>query len=305
MSKRLTVIVAPLVVGAGIILGATAAMADTVDFTDNGTFSTQSLTEGIVTVTGSDAVSVRAGRGLGVLGGSPLLEAGETLSFSFDNVVDNVLIGDYIAADLDGDGTDLDATIEAFDVNGTSLGSVTTMIDPAFPIDVSGILAVSDLFKFDITISHDGIFVGSVSFQEVSGAESFSCAGFASPFHEPLTISKKTKKTIPAKIILEDADAYVITDTDIVAPPVITVEFNGVIFGDDTVDDNQLEPVGNSNQGNGFSYNPDMQQWEYRIGTKQFSEPGTYTVAVRSGDETEYTINATGGNCTNTFTRQN
>ncbi len=66
-----------------------------------------------------------------------------------------------------------------------------------------------------------------------------------------------------------------------------------------------MESVGKSNDGNAFSYNPDTQQWEHRIGTKQFSESGTYIVNVRSGDETEYTINATGGNCTNTFTRQN
>lgn len=133
----------------------------------------------------------------------------------------------------------------------------------------------------------------------------FTCSGFGPPFDTALTISKKTKRTIPAKMTLEDAAAYVITDADIVAPPVITVEFNGVIFGDDAVDDAALESVGKSNDGNAFSYNPDTQQWEYRIGTKQFASSGTYTVDVRSGDETEYTISATGGNCNSSFARQN
>lgn len=129
-----------------------------------------------------------------------------------------------------------------------------------------------------------------------------TCSGFNSPFDEPLYLSKKTKKTIPAKITLVDDEGYEVHVGDIAAPPVINVEFSGFVYGDGANGEDLLEPVGSSNDGNAFNFNLETLQWEYRLGTKQFSESGTYTVTVNSGDETEYMID---GSCTNTFTRSN
>ena len=294
------------IVGLGLGMAGNAA-ADTVDFTDNGSFSTPSLTEGSVTVTGSDDLVVIDNDGLSVLGGvsSFVLDPGETMSFSFASPVSNVVIGDYQAFDTDGNGLALDATLQSFDENGGLTGTVVTQFDGSLPIEVSNILGVPSLSSFDITMNFDGIRVGSVSFQEAgSDISEFSCAGFDSPFAEPLSIKKKTKKTIPVKMSLTDVDGFNVTDLNVVAAPVINVEFNGVVFGDGTTNDENLESVGNSNQGNSFSFNNDNQTWEYRLGTKQFSGTGTYTVSVTSGDNAEYTIDAVGGACLQIFVRQ-
>ena len=167
-------------------------------------------------------------------------------------------------------------------------------------------------FNYNITLENGGpITIETIKFRfqsEVIQIETIQtalkCIGFESPFDLPLGITKNTKRAIPAKITLEDVDNNLITDSDILAPPVINIEFGGVVYGDGVSDDELLEPVGASNEGNAFAFNPDTQQWEYRIGTKQFSTPGTYTVTVRSGNDSEYSIDTTNGNCNNTFTRQ-
>lgn len=131
-----------------------------------------------------------------------------------------------------------------------------------------------------------------------------SCTGFGAPFEGPITINKKAKGTIPVKIQLTDANGYNVSDVDINTAPVINVLFNGFVYGDSTTDDAALESVGSSNDGNQFSYNNDIESWEFRLSTKQFSGPGTYSVSVRSGDSGEYTVSATGGQCVQTFARQ-
>lgn len=167
-------------------------------------------------------------------------------------------------------------------------------------------------FNYEITLNSGGpvtvekivITLFAESIQIGSDQTLLSCVGFDSPFAQPIEIKKKTKKAIPAKIILKNNDDSIITGTDISAPPVINVEYEGVIYGDGAVNDASLEPVGASNEGNSFNFNSETHQWEYRIGTSQFSTPGTYTVSVRSGDESEYTIDSNSETCINTFTRQ-
>ncbi|MCS0397892.1 hypothetical protein ND972_13910 [Vibrio diabolicus] len=139
--------------------------------------------------------------------------------------------------------------------------------------------------------------------QQPPAVPEYSCEGFYEPFDQNITIKKKSKGTIPVKMELKDEYGYPMTDADISAPPVINVTFNSTVYGSGTTDDAALESVGSSNDGNQFSYNAAEGQWEYRLGTKQFSGTGTYQVSVTSGDLNEYTIN-NGGQCTNSFTRQ-
>lgn len=283
----------------------TNAVADTVDFTDNGGFTTSSLTEGIVTVTGSNDIEVTDNIGLSVVGGlaDVILDPGETMSFAFTTPVTDVVIGTYQAFDTDGNGLGLNATFEGFAPDGT-ITTVVAQFDGSLPIDVSGILGVASMSSFNITMNFDSIQIASITFQEVGGVPVLSCSGFDSPFSGPLSIRKKAKGAIPAKLSLTDSGGLGVTDLDVTAPPVVNVEFNGVVFGNGDTDDAALESVGKSNEGNAFAYNNDNQRWEYRLGTKQFSEAGTYLVTVKSGDAAEYTIDAPGGQCTQTFTRQ-
>jgi len=130
-----------------------------------------------------------------------------------------------------------------------------------------------------------------------------ACSGFLPPFDQPLSLKKKVKRAIPVDMVLTDADGFTITDTDIVAPPVINVLFGAQVYGVMPPDTDDLLPLGSANDDNIFRFDIDSWQWIYNLGTKQFTAAGTYTVTVASGDETEYTIDTSGGQCTQTFVR--
>lgn len=299
---------AGLVASAATLGMSSAALADTVDYTDNGISTTLSLYEGGVTVTGSNDIQVFSGSGLGIVGGinSAMIDSGETMSFSFDNPADNVVIPAFQAGDADGDGfIDLNATFEAFDENGSSLGTIMTDFDENTPVDVSAMFFGSSISGFDITMNNDMVRISQLSFTEAaSGVASFSCTGFGAPFDDALSIKKKSKKTIPVKMQLGDENGYNVSDMDVNAAPVINVAFNGVTYGNGSTDDAGLEAPGHSNDGNQFRYSVDDQAWIFNLGTKQFSSPGEYSVSVHSGDESEYTVSAASGQCAQTFTRQ-
>ncbi|MEK0274926.1 CARDB domain-containing protein [Vibrio vulnificus] len=139
--------------------------------------------------------------------------------------------------------------------------------------------------------------------QQPPSVPEYSCDGFYEPFDDKITIKKKSKGTIPVKMELTNEYSYPMTDADISAPPVINITFNSTVYGNGITDDAALESVGASNEGNQFSYNAAEGQWEYRLGTKQFSSAGTYQVTVASGDTGEYTI-SNGALCSQSFIRQ-
>jgi hypothetical protein len=113
-SKRLNHDSVQVVLLASATLGISAnAAAETVDFTDNGTFPTPFLIEGNVTVSGSNILFVLNGAGIGIEGGvdNTLLDPGETMSFAFATPVTDVVIDTYQAFDTGGSGLALNATL--------------------------------------------------------------------------------------------------------------------------------------------------------------------------------------------------
>lgn len=156
----------------GIGVPGSAALADTVDFTDNVSAIVPSLTEGGVTVSGSDDIAVSNGNGIGIIGGvAPSLDPGETMTFTFDTPVESVSISNFQTNDTDGGGLLLEATFEALDESNVSLGSVTTTIDPSLSIDVSDILGVGSFSRFDITMVQDGLRIGNLNFTPATAAD--------------------------------------------------------------------------------------------------------------------------------------
>lgn len=146
-----------------------AADALTVSFTDDGTFSAPSVTEGIVTVTGSADVNVLNFNGLGVVGGvsDDSVDIGESLTFTFSVPVTDVSLGRLGAATGD------QFTLDGFDANGGTLGPADTAVDVGFTIDVSGTLGNVPLTSFTIaTIGGTFARFSSVTFTEapVTGA---------------------------------------------------------------------------------------------------------------------------------------
>lgn len=316
MFDRLNATVAALAVGAATFFGAAGvAQADTADFAAIATITTPSLTVGAVTVTGSGDVQALCCTGLGIVGGlgDSVVDSGDIISFSFSVPATSVVMR-VLPCDLSGDGTvDLEALIQGTDGTGAAVNAGSIQLVPEFPvatapafvdIDIFAILGVGSLSSFDVTMQNDCIRVDSLIF--TLGGDPvpvLTCSGFMPPFDNALSLKKKVKRAIPVDIELNDADGYIVTDLDIVAPPVINVLFNGTVFGDVPPDDATLLPLGSANEDNAFRFDPESGQWIYNLGTKQFGAPGTYTVSVASGDTSEYTIDAPGGACAQTFER--
>lgn len=127
-----------------------------------------------------------------------------------------------------------------------------------------------------------------------------TCTGFSTPFAAPILLKAKVNRAIPVKMQLFD-NGTPITDANIAgAAPVVNVSF--APGGGPAVDvTDQLEPLGQSSDGNEFRYDPAAGQWIFNFGTKVFSAAGTYTVSVKPGD-TSYDISPT---CMGQFVRAN
>jgi hypothetical protein len=133
--------------------------------------------------------------------------------------------------------------------------------------------------------------------------QEIACTGFKAPFDQPVALKKKINRAIPLKIEVTDAGGFIVTDQDIMAPPVVNVLFNGQVFGTVPPDDAELLPPGAANEENIFRFDTASNHWIYNLGTKQFGAAGTYTVTVASGSNSEYTLNAPNGECAQTFER--
>ena len=134
-----------------------------------------------------------------------------------------------------------------------------------------------------------------------------SCEGFETPMNNgPVKVRKNkggrelppdapSTLVLPLKAELSDSDGF-ITDADIAARPVLQVRFDsgGGVANDVTAD---ALPAGVVTKGNQFAFTNDG-KWGFNLGTWNYTAPGTYTISVASGDETEYLINPT---CTATF----
>lgn len=306
-----------------VILATTGlAQANTVDFTNNGTSTTPSFTKDAVTVTGSITttpkdIQVLVGVGLGVVGeiSDATLDPGETMSFSFDNQVEGVVIDTFTPADSTGDGLNIEATITGFDGSGNNLGSDTAFITSGVPIEISNILNVGDISSFDITMIEDGLIIGSVSFQDASSGAvpEYSCYGFGNPLitddpstseTEHLSMQSKNTRTIPVKTPIIDQYGYDISGEDIAgAEPVINVTFNSAaIDGGTSANNKSLLRAKDADSGNQLDFNSNSGDWEYNLGTKNLKASGTYEIEITSGDSELYTLNKS--SCTIQFERE-
>jgi hypothetical protein len=96
----------------------------TVDFRNQGTFTSSSFSQNGVTITGSANLGFFAGDGLGVVGGAndDFMDVGEWLMFSFDEGAAQDI---SISRNLGGYAGPPFMVFEGFGIDGTSLGTVT------------------------------------------------------------------------------------------------------------------------------------------------------------------------------------
>jgi len=112
-----------------------------VDYTSIGTFQADTVRAMGSVATGSNAVGVLNLNGLGIVGGlsNNVVDGSEWIRFDFDSApVTDVSYFVPTAGNLNGDGTVGDATVEAFDRTGVSLGIE--------PVTGAGTMNVSAMF---------------------------------------------------------------------------------------------------------------------------------------------------------------
>ena len=118
---------------------------------------------------------------------------------------------------------------------------------------------------------------------------SYSCLGFGPPMDKGAVTVKKNR-VLPLKAELLSGCGYLVTDIDIIAPPVIQVVFEaGTTEAEDVTDD--ALSAGKGTEGNEFVFTGSG--WQFNLKTKNYSAPGTYTVTMVSGDNNEYVIEST------------
>jgi hypothetical protein len=144
------------------------------DFTTLGTFQTPSLDVGGIVVTGSANINVLNLNGLGVVGGifDDTIDGSEFLEFSFSaGIALEVSYDVSSAGNQDGDGTAGDAILEAFDVGGTSLGTVA--VSGSGTLDVSGMFGNVPLSAFKVTADVDNHRISKVRY--IVGVDHYKC----------------------------------------------------------------------------------------------------------------------------------
>ena len=130
----------------------------------------------------------------------------------------------------------------------------------------------------------------------------YACDGFLPPFTDPLSFGQRPPRSIPAKMHVIAPDGSPATPDDLPATPeIFVVGPDGTVYGNPDADDDALAPVGRSNVGNAFAFDPDDVLWHYRVGTGQFPAPGVYTVSARFPADSDAIFDPT---CTQTFERQ-
>jgi len=155
--------------------GAQNALAvTTVTFHDDGTFTTPSIVESGLTVTGSNTLNILNFNGLGVVGGSAdfTIDAigNEFVTFDFSGTATNVIYVNPFAGQVGSScvtcNTVGEAQIEAFDSGGSSLGIQN--VDNPGSKDVSALFGNVPISHFTVTmLDADSIVIKEISFNLV------------------------------------------------------------------------------------------------------------------------------------------
>lgn len=168
-----------------------------------------------------------------------------------------------------------------FFIDGIKVAETISPLDPLPPYTIGIFNDRSDLMRTDYVIV-----------EGVIPPLALSCEGFEPPMaNGPVTVKKN--RALPLKAELSDPDSNAITATDISASPVVQVLYtSGIGAVPEDVTDDALN-AGAGTDGNQFEYDPNTGKWQFNLKTKNYDAPGTYTITMVSGDESEYLIDPT------------
>jgi hypothetical protein len=136
------------------------------------------------------------------------------------------------------------------------------------------------------------------SFHFVNEARTVACEGFFEPFEVAIGLPRKSNRVIPLRIGLSNEGGVKLGAED-VAAPIINLRHAAGVFGGDDLSE-LVDSAGRATEGNAFVWDATTGLRKYNLGTKPFSQPGTYRVDVTNGDDS-YSIIPT---CSGIFVRK-
>jgi hypothetical protein len=95
-------------------------------------------------------------------------------------------------------------------------------------------------------------------------------------------LPRKSNRVIPLRISLSDEGGVRLGAED-VAAPIVNLRHAAGFGGDDLTE--LVDSAGRATEGNAFVWDPATGLWKYNLGTKPFSQAGTYRVDVTNGDD--------------------
>lgn len=142
---------------------------------------------------------------------------------------------------------------------------------------------------------------GSVTVTVNINVGTISCQGFLAPFNQTLLLNTHTNRAIPIVAQLFDTTNSPVTPDTLngAAPPVIDVAYSSGT-GPAVDETSWLDPVGQSSSGNVFNFDATTGNWWFNLSSSPYTASGTYTVTMKTGDATKYTLSPT---CSGRFTR--
>ncbi len=115
------------------------------------------------------------------------------------------------------------------------------------------------------------------------------CFGFEPPLdHGPLIV--KRDRALPLKAQLLDAEGFPVTDVDIGLPPVVQILFSSETSAKGMDISRSVLPGLFGTSGNQFRFRRGL--WRFNLRMWNFTAPGTYTITMASGDESEYVVDS-------------
>lgn len=167
-------------------------------------------------------------------------------------------------------------------------------VAPPFGITTAELTALPGLSEFDyagfefyVFDAGEPTFIAG-AFNALTEIPGMSCFGFLPPL-QMYPVSVKKNRVLPLKMQLFDDEGVLVTDRDVATPPSFQIMFspNSPSAPIDVTTD--AEFVGEGANDYQFVFT-DEGYWQYNLKIRNFSEPGTYTVRVVSGDEWNYVI---------------
>ncbi len=205
-----------------------------------------------------------------------------SLEFELPYLPDEVSFEVHQGQPGDGAGQGVEQVeVRAYDASGTLIETQTSLTGVAFHALFAAEIALVEIE------CNDGFTVDNVGFAGERPTQ-VTCNGFGPPAATgPVVV--RHRRSLPLRVILQDDSGTDLTDTTLVARPVLQVTYNDG-SGDQPIDvTSQALAPGRASHGNQFRFDADGYWW-HNLRNRSYTAAGSYTVSLTSGDSSAYVI---------------